>query len=71
MLVTKVNAIDTKMPSNSRLTTKTQYIPDKKDLGKKIEDVDKKIPNTSGLVKKTDYQLKITEIKIKYLTLLV
>ena len=53
-LVTKVNAIDTKIPSTSGLLTKTQYDWDKQDLERKIEDVDKKMPNTSELVKKID-----------------
>ena len=50
-LVTKVNAIDTKTPSTSRLVTKRRYDTDKQALEKKIEDGYKKIPNTSGLVK--------------------
>ena len=50
-LVTKVNAIDTKTPSTSRLVTKRRYDSDKHALEKKIEDGYKKIPNTSRLVK--------------------
>ena len=60
--VTKVNATDTKIPSASRLVTKTQA---KQGLEKKIEDVNKKIPNTRGLVKKAEYNAKITEIENK------
>ena len=48
-LVTKVNAIDTKIPSTSGLVTKIWCDADKQDLENKTENVDKKIPNTSGL----------------------
>ena len=41
-LITKVNAIDRKIPSTSELVTKTQYDSDKQSLQRKIEDVDKK-----------------------------
>ena len=41
-LVIKVNLIDTKMPGNSGLVTKTQYELDKQGFKKKIEDVDEK-----------------------------
>ena len=47
-LVTKVNAIDTKIASISGLVTNIQYDLYKQGLEKKIEDVDKKMPNTSG-----------------------
>ena len=56
-LVTKVNAIDTKIPSISGLVTKAQHDLDKQGL-QKFEDVDKKTPNSSGLIKKTDYNTK-------------
>ena len=58
-LVTKANAIDTKIPSTSELVTKTQYDSDKQDLEKRIEGVDKEILNTSGLVRDTKYNTKI------------
>ena len=58
-LVSKANAIDTKIPSTSELVTKTQYDSDKQDLEKRIEGVDKEIPNTSGLVRDTKYNTKI------------
>ena len=54
-LVNKVNAIDTKIPSTSRLVIETQYHSDKLDLEKNVEGVD-----TSGLVKKIDYNTNIT-----------
>ena len=41
-LVTKVNAIDTKIPRTSELVTKTQYDSDKQSLLEKIKDVGKK-----------------------------
>ena len=63
-LVTKVNAIDTKIPSTSGLVTKTEYDWDKQDLERKIEDVDRK-PNTSELVKKIDYNTSIIVIEKK------
>ena len=62
-LITKVNALDNKIPSTSELVSRTQYHSEKQNLGKKIEDVDKKIPNTSKLVKKTDSNTTITEVK--------
>ena len=34
-LVTKVNGIDTKIPTNSGLVNKTQYVLNKQDLEKK------------------------------------
>ena len=61
--VIKVNAIDTKIPSTSRLVTKKRNGLDKQVLQKKIEDDGKKIPRTSWMVKKTNYNTKITEIK--------
>ena len=60
-LVTKVNAIDTKTPSTSRLVTKRRYDSDKQALEKKIEDGYKKIPNITGQINNT----KITEIEKK------
>ena len=41
-LVTKVNAIDTKIPRTSELVTKTQYDSDNQSLLEKIKDVGKK-----------------------------
>ena len=46
-LVTKVNAIDTKIQSSKVFVTKTQQDLDKQGLEKKIEDVAQKIPNNS------------------------
>ena len=51
-MVTKVNAMNTKILNTSGLITKKQYDSDKQGFEKNIEDVDNKIPNTSGLVKK-------------------
>ena len=65
-LITKVNATNT-----SGFVLKTQYDPDKSSLEKKINDADKKVLILSGLVEKTDYNAKISEIKAKYLVLLV
>lgn len=48
-LVTKVYAIDIKIPRTGRLVIRTQYDSDKKGLEKKIGDDDKKTPNASGL----------------------
>ena len=59
-LVTKVNAVDTKILFTSRLVTKHTIIQIKK-----IEDVDRKIPNIDGLVKKTDYNTTLAEIENK------
>ena len=53
LVVTKVNAIGTKVPSTSGLVLKPQYSSDNQNLEKKIEDADKKIRNTSRLVEKT------------------
>ena len=58
-LVSKANAIDTKIPSTSELVTKTQYDSDKQDLEKRIEGVDKEVLNTNGLVRDTKYNTKI------------
>ena len=55
ILVVKVNAIDTKIPSTNRLVLKMLYDSDRRGPEKKIEDIDKKICNTNGLVRKTDY----------------
>ena len=49
-LVTKVNTIDTKIPSTSGLVTKTRYDSGKQGLEKKIKNVGKKIPDTVGLL---------------------
>ena len=67
-LVTKVNAIDTKIPCTSGLFTKTWYDLEKQGLEKKIKDVDRKIRKTNGLVgcNKTD-----CNTKTRYLLLLV
>ena len=48
-LVIKVNAIDSKIPSNIGLITKAQYDSEKQGLWKSIDDIDKKILNISGL----------------------
>ena len=53
-LVTKINAIDTKIPSTIGLFTETQYYLDNQGLAKMIEDIDKKILNDSGLIKDID-----------------
>ena len=47
-LVTKLNFINTKIPSTSTLVTKTKYDLEKQGLENKIEHVDKKLPNTIG-----------------------
>ena len=66
-LLIKLNAVDAKIPSNSRLVTKTQYDLDKQGLERKVKDVEKKITCTSGLVKKTDYATNIKKIENKIL----
>ena len=58
-LVSKANAIDTKIPSTSELVTKTQYDSDKQDLEKRIEGVAKEVLNTNGRVRDTKYSTKI------------
>ena len=58
-LVAKVNNIDT-----SGFVLKTKYDADKSDL-------EKKIPDIIGLVKKRIIMSKITEVKVKYLVLVV
>ena len=58
-LVAKVNNIDT-----SGFVLKTKYDADKSDL-------EKKIPDIRGLVKKQIIMSKITEVKVKYLVLVV
>ena len=68
--IIKVNAIDTKIPSTSRLVTKTQYDSDKEGRDKKIEDVDQKIPITSGVIKKMTTAQKLQRLKTRYLMLL-
>ena len=67
ILVTNVNASNTKRPRNSRLVIKSQYDWEKQCLEKKIEDVGKKILNASELVKKTNNNIKVTEIRNKIL----
>ena len=52
-MVTKVNAIDNKIPSTRGLVTKIQFDSDKLCFVWKAEDVDKKVPNTSEQVLKT------------------
>ena len=68
-LVIKVNAIETKIPSTSRLVNKTQNDSGKKDFYKKIKDFDQKISNTSRLFKKTSVQ-NLERLKISHLALL-
>ena len=48
-LVIKVNAIDSKIPSNIGLITKAEYDSEKQGLWKSIDGIDKKILNISGL----------------------
>ena len=47
-LVTKVNFIDNKIPSNSGLVSKTQYDSHKQGLDKKFDNVNTKLCNTSN-----------------------
>ena len=47
ILVTKVNAVDTKMPSTSGLITKAHYDLYKHGFEESIEDVHKKIPGVT------------------------
>ena len=54
-LITKVNAIGTKVPNNGELDSKTQYDSEKHNLEKKIDDIGKKISNTNNLVTKTAF----------------
>ena len=61
-LVIKNNVIYTKIPSTSRLVTKTQYYLDEQGLEKKIEDIDKKIPIATTQ--------KLQRLKTRYLVLL-
>ena len=68
-LVSKVNAVDTKIPSTSESVTETQYDSDKYGIEKTIEVVEKNIPYTSGLFKKTRAK-KIQRSKARYLILL-
>ena len=71
-MVTKVNAIDNKIPSTSGLVTKIQFDSDKLGLVKQLEDVDKKMPNTSELVLKTLFTTqKLQRLKIRYQILLI
>ena len=58
-LVAKVNNIDT-----SGFVLKAKYDADKSDL-------EKKIPDIRGSVKKQIIMSKITEVKVKYLVLVV
>ena len=63
-LVTKVNAIDTKIPRTSELVTKTQSDSDKQSLLEKIKDVGKKTYNTNGVVRKTHYKTRKRYLKL-------
>ena len=58
-LLTNVDNIDT-----SGFVLKTKYDTDKSEL-------ENNIPDTSDLVKMTDYNTKITEIKVKFLILVI
>ena len=58
-LLAKVDNINT-----SRFVLKTKYDTDKPEL-------ENNTPDTSGLVKKTDYNTKITELKKKFLILVI
>ena len=58
-LLTNVDNIDT-----SGFVLKTKYETDKSEL-------ENNIPDTSDLVKMTDYNTKITEIKVKFLILVI
>ena len=60
-LVTKINAIYTKVPSKSRLVCKIQNDLDKQGLKKKMGEARKEIHNIGRFVKKTDCNTKITE----------
>lgn len=62
-LVTKINAIDSMIPSTSGLITITQYDSDKQDLEEKIDYLEKKMPNTRGLHKNSKIESKINSIK--------
>ena len=53
-LVTKVNAIDAKIPSTSELVTKRQCDSKKQGLEKEIEDFRKKISSTSIFFKENE-----------------
>ena len=63
-LVTKVNAILLNNIDPSKFVLKTKYDTDKSEL-------ENKIPDTNGLVKKTDYNAKISEMRVKFLILLI
>ena len=58
-LLAKVDNINT-----SGFVLKTKYDTDKPEL-------ENNTPDTSGLVKKTDYNTKITELKKKFLILVI
>ena len=58
-LLTNVDNIDTR-----GFVLKTKYDTDKSEL-------ENNIPDTSDLVKMTDYNTKITEIKVKFLILVI
>ena len=53
-LITKVNAIDAKIPNTNELVTKRQCDSNKQGLEKKIDDFHKNIPSTSIFFKETD-----------------
>ena len=69
-LTTKVDSIDT-----TNFVLKTKYEKDGSDFEDKISKIHKKIPDVSDLVlvlvKKTNFKAKVTEIKVKYLVLVV
>ena len=65
-LKTKVDSIDT-----TNFVLKTKYEKDGSDYEDKISKIDKKPPDVCGLVKKTDFKAKVTEMKVKYLVLVV
>ena len=65
-LKTKVDSIDT-----TNFVLKTKYEKDGSDFEDKISKIHKKIPDVSDLVKKTNFNAKVTEIKVKYLVLVL
>ena len=64
-LLTRFNAVDTKILSTSGLITKTKYDSGKEGPDKKIEYFYKKISSASGLIKNTDCNTKVAEIENK------
>ena len=71
-MVTKVKAVDSKIPIISGLVTKTQYDSDKLGIEKKLEHVDKKVPNTSQKTwlhhKSYRYQISLISLPKQILT---